>query len=147
MSGSRGSHVKAAVTRLVEAGGRAHLPNRLLLVEDDAAIARMFAIGLAHAGYEVRVVADGVSALAALRERAADLVLLDVRMHGMDGIEVLDAIRADALLRATRVVMLSNYSEDTTVQACRDRGALDYVFKWSTTPRELAQTCVRWLLD
>ena len=121
--------------------------NRVLLVEDDPAIARMFALGLRHAGLEVEVAPDGVTALDRLRDMTADLVLLDVRMHGMDGIEVLEAIRADAGLRGIRVVMLSNYSEEATVTACRERGALDYVYKWSTTPRELAQTCARWLIN
>lgn len=139
------SYVSAAVSRVVR--GSSRRSNRLLLVEDDPAIARMFSLGLTHAGYDVQVVPDGPAALAALRANPADLVLLDVRMHGMDGIQVLDAIRADAGLKGTRVVMLSNYSEDRTVQACRDRGALDYVFKWSLTPRELAQTCVRWLVE
>lgn len=107
----------------------------------------MFALGLRQAGYQVQVTENGASALQALRTEAHDLVLLDVRMEGMDGIEVLEAMRADPELRSTRVVMLSNYGEDATVRACRERGALDYVFKWTTTPRELAQTCVRWLLE
>jgi two-component system response regulator MtrA len=141
------SYVSAAVTYMISAGGRSRGAHRLLLVEDDPAIAQMFALGLKHAGYDVKVVANGPAALTELRERAFDLVLLDVRMHGMDGIEVLDAIRADAGLAGTRVVMLSNYSEEATVEACRARGVLDYVFKWSLTPRELAQTCVRWLVD
>lgn len=110
-------------------------------------MAGMFALGLRLAGYDVRVASGGRAALKMLREDPADLVLLDVRMHGMDGIEVLEALRADPRLNKTRVVMLSNFSEETTVEACRQRGALDYVFKWTTTPGELAQTCVRWLVD
>ena len=139
--------ISRAVSRIVDRPLHGHVPNRLLLVEDDPAIANMFALGLTHAGYEVDIVESGGAALAALRANPADLVLLDVRLHGMDGLQVLDAIRADAGLRQTRVVMLSNFSEQDTVDACRERGALDYVFKWSLTPRELAQTCVRWLLE
>jgi CheY-like chemotaxis protein len=141
------SHVRTAVTEVIERRARKSLPHRLLLVEDDPSIARMFALGLTQAGYEVQLVTDGRSALEALRAGPVDLVLLDVRLHGMDGIEVLEAIRHDSGIRHTRVVMLSNYSEQSTVEACLERGALDYVFKWSITPRELAQTCVRWLLE
>lgn len=119
---------------------------RVLLVEDDAVIAKMWKTGLEHAGFEIELAEDGFEALAEMQRRPPAIVVLDVRMPRMDGIELLDQMRADPRLRPTRVLILSNYSDRTTVTACRERGAVDYVVKSTITPRELAQRIARWLL-
>lgn len=118
---------------------------RILLVEDDPAIARMYQTGLGMAGYDVVLAADGAEGLVQIRQFRPDLVLLDLRMPVMDGMEVLEHLRADPNLSATKVAVLTNYSEHRTRQAALSRGAIAFVIKLHVTPRELAQNVARWL--
>lgn len=118
---------------------------RIVLVEDDDVIARMYQTGLRFSGYDVEVAPDGRQGLDLIRERRPDLVLLDLRMPVMDGLQVLDHLRADPELADTKVVVLTNYSENRTRQASLQRGAIAFVIKLTVTPRELAQNIARWL--
>lgn len=123
-----------------------HRPE-LLLIEDDRAIARMYQLSLADFGYEVNIARDGESGLNEIRSRRPDVVLLDVRLPRMDGIEVLQRLRDDPELRRTKVIMLSNQGVDEIVQSSLKLGAVDYVTKATVTPRELAQVIARHLLS
>ena len=69
---------------------------KLLLIEDDAILARAVAAGLGRRGYEVRTAADGPAGLALAAAWAPDLVILDVMMPGMDGWEVCRRLRERA---------------------------------------------------
>jgi CheY-like chemotaxis protein len=106
----------------------------------------MYQLSLREHGYEVRIARDGEAGLAAIRKLRPDVVLLDIRLPRMDGIQVLDRLQGDAELRTTRVIMLSNQGVDETVQTCLRLGAIDYVTKATVTPRELAQLLARHLL-
>ena len=77
---------------------------RILLVEDDASIREITALGLRGAGFEVDTAADGAEGLERWRRERPDLVLLDVMLPRLDGLEVLRAIRREA---TTPVVMLT----------------------------------------
>ena len=68
--------------------------DRLLLVEDDAALAEVTAVHLAAAGYQVEAVGDGEQALAACARRCPELVVLDLNLPGKDGVEVCRELRA-----------------------------------------------------
>jgi serine phosphatase RsbU (regulator of sigma subunit) len=101
--------------------------SRVLVVDDDAAINRLLCVRLERAGYTTRSAEDGSSALAALEAEPADLLFLDVAMPDMDGMEVLERIRARALDVA--VIMTTAYgSEQVAIDALR-RGADDYLRK------------------
>jgi len=82
----------------------------ILLIEDDVAIANMYRFQLASDGFRVIQAFDGVQGLNAVFERRPDLVLLDVRLPGMEGFAVLERIRSEPALAATPVVILSNFS-------------------------------------
>ncbi|NPD30736.1 response regulator transcription factor [Eggerthellaceae bacterium zg-1084] len=100
---------------------------RLLLAEDEADLARSLAVVLGHAGYEVRCAADGAEALRELDERAFDLVILDVMMPRVSGLEVLRRLRERGA--AVPVLMLTARSlVDDKVEAL-DAGANDYMVK------------------
>jgi two-component system response regulator MprA len=100
--------------------------NRILVVDDDQKIAGTIRRALVFEGYEVDVANDGVSALRQMREQAPDLVILDVMMPAMDGVEVCRRIRAEG---ATPVLMVT--AKDTTEDRVLglDSGADDYVVK------------------
>lgn len=94
------------------------MPVSVLIADDDPNIVLALKFLMEKAGYRVRAVPDGQSAVAALAEERPDLVLLDVMMPGLNGYDVCAAIRADPGLAATRIVMLTAKGLD----AERDRG-------------------------
>jgi two-component system NtrC family response regulator len=100
---------------------------RILLVEDDANLRRVLAYHLERAGHSVVQAMDGVSALDRFREDPVDLVLTDVRMPGMDGIELLKAFRQ--MKPELPVVVMTAYGTiGDAVEAMR-QGAADYLTK------------------
>jgi two-component system response regulator MtrA len=76
---------------------------RVLIVDDDLALAEMLGIVLRNEGLEVSHVADGSSAMAAFRDARPDLVLLDVMLPGLDGMEVCRRIRAEPQQHIARI--------------------------------------------
>jgi two-component system, OmpR family, KDP operon response regulator KdpE len=99
---------------------------RILIVDDEAQIARVLRAGLTARGYEVRSASDGALALAALDEWGPDLVVTDLSMPGIDGIELCRRIRARS---EVPVIVLSVKGEEQTKVAALDAGADDYVTK------------------
>jgi DNA-binding NtrC family response regulator len=100
---------------------------RILIVDDDDALRESLELVLAAEGYAVRSVASGVAALAAVEQSPFDLVLCDLRMPGMDGMELLPQLARR--LPGVAVILMSAYgSADLAVEALR-RGAYDYLAK------------------
>ncbi len=106
---------------------------RVLVVDDDPALAEMLTIVLRGEGFETAVVADGSKAMPALRELKPDLVLLDLMLPGMNGIDVCKAIRAES---GVPIVMLTAKSDTVDVVLGLESGADDYVVK-PFKPKEL----------
>ncbi|MDP1534131.1 MAG: response regulator, partial [Rubrivivax sp.] len=77
---------------------------RILVAEDQADIRDLLVLNLQHAGYEVAAHADGRAALAHEQEQASDLLVLDLMMPGLDGLEVCKALRGRG--RSTPILML-----------------------------------------
>ena len=98
----------------------------MLLVDDDATLRRTLGIGLRAEGHEVLVAADGRSALQALREDKPDIVVLDLGLPDLSGVEVLRRLRAWSTIP---VVVLSARAESTEKVQALDLGADDYVTK------------------
>lgn len=106
---------------------------RLLVVDDDLALAEMLGIVLQSEGFDVTHVADGSAAVAAFRDSRPDLVLLDVMLPGMDGIEICRRIRAES---GVPIVMLTARTDTVDVVVWLESGADDYVLK-PFKPQEL----------
>jgi two-component system response regulator MtrA len=106
---------------------------RILVVDDDAALAEMLGIVLEAHGFEASFVADGNRALRAFRDVRPDLILLDLMLPGLDGIEVCRQIRESS---GTPIIMLTAKSDTGDVVAGLEAGADDYVIK-PFTPAEL----------
>jgi DNA-binding response OmpR family regulator len=100
--------------------------HRILLVEDDATIREMTRLSLERDGFKVSTAADGTAGLAAFRDQAPDLVLLDVMLPGLDGISVCRAIRETSVVP---VVMLTARTDAVDVVLGLEAGADDYVTK------------------
>jgi len=99
---------------------------RVLVVDDDLALAEMLSIVLRQEGLDVSHVADGSSAVAAFRDYRPDLVLLDVMLPGLDGMEVCRRIRAES---GIPIVMLTARTDTVDVVVGLESGADDYIMK------------------
>lgn len=102
---------------------------RILVVEDDPDIRELLSYTLGKEGYEVLSTADGDSGLAMALNRKPDLIILDVMMPGLDGLQVLKRIKADEKTRLVPVLMASAKGEDADVVTGLELGAEDYVTK------------------
>jgi DNA-binding response OmpR family regulator len=111
-----------------------HARGSILVVDDEPTIAEVVSRYLVRAGYEVRSVSDGVAALEAVDERRPDLVVLDLMLPGIDGLEVCRRIRAKG--DDVPVIMLTALGSETDRVVGLERGADDYVTK-PFSPREL----------
>lgn len=109
---------------------------RVLVVDDDRDIRDLVTFKLEQAGYEVRQAEDGLQGLEAVREWAPDLVVLDVMMPGLSGIDVTRELRADPATAATPVILLTAKAQEADVETGFVTGADDYVVK-PFSPREL----------
>lgn len=110
---------------------------RLLVAEDQADIRELLVMNLRNAGYEVTAVADGPAALASQAEQASDLLILDLMMPGLDGLEVCKALRARG--RSTPILMLTAKSTELDRVLGLELGADDYL----TKPFSLAELMAR----
>jgi two-component system, OmpR family, response regulator MtrA len=106
---------------------------RVLVVDDDAALAEMLTIVLRQEGFDSRVSATGTRALSDFREYRPDVVLLDLMLPGKDGIDVCKEIRAES---GVPIVMLTAKSDTVDVVVGLESGADDYVVK-PFKPKEL----------
>jgi two-component system response regulator MtrA len=106
---------------------------KVLVVDDDAALAEMLTIVLRNEGFDSRVCATGDRALAELRDYRPDVVLLDLMLPGKDGIDVCREIRAES---GVPIVMLTAKSDTIDVVVGLESGADDYVVK-PFKPKEL----------
>src|SRR5450432_4302413 len=109
------------------------MKGRVLVVDDDAALAEMLGIVLRGEGFEPTFVADGDKAMEVFRDAKPDLVLLDLMLPGMDGIDVCRQIRAES---GTPIIMLTAKSDTVDVVLGLESGADDYVVK-PFKPKEL----------
>ena len=113
------------------------MPSTILVAEDQADIRDLIVLNLQQAGYAVQAVADGTAALASQAERASDLLLLDLMMPGLDGLEVCKALRARG--SSTPILMLTAKSTELDRVLGLELGADDYL----TKPFSMAELLAR----
>lgn len=102
-------------------------PLRVLVVDDEPAITRFLRAGLGSQGYLVADAADGRSALDAVRRGATDLMVLDLGLPDIDGLEIIRRVRASG--SALPIIVLSSRSDERGKVEALDLGADDYVSK------------------
>lgn len=102
---------------------------RILLVEDDISLSEIVAYNIGQAGYEVFVARDGQDGLRQAQLKNPDLVILDLMLPVMDGLEVCRRLRSDPATAETLVLMLTAKSEETDEVVGFSVGADDYVTK------------------
>lgn len=109
------------------------IKNRILLIDDDDNICKVVRLYLEKENYEIAIAQDGRAGLKAFSERTPDLVLLDIMMPGMDGIEVIKCIRKESNVP---VIMLTAKGDTFDKVLALELGADDYIVK-PFEPKEL----------
>ncbi|MBN1644044.1 MAG: response regulator [Dehalococcoidales bacterium] len=98
----------------------------IMAVDDEQNILKLISINLALEGYRIITAPDGLSALALLDEYNPDLVILDIMMPGIDGIEVVKRIRQKS---SVPIIMLTGKDDINSLNQALERGADDYITK------------------
>ena len=101
----------------------------VLIVDDEVAIRLLCRVNLQADGFAVREAGDGSSALAAIREQAPDVVLLDVMLPGEDGFEIAARLRADASTASLPIIFLTARADIEDRERERAVGAIGYITK------------------
>lgn len=111
----------------------------LLIVEDDALLREELERYLTDQHYRISAAGTGHAARAVLEREAVDLILLDVRLPGVDGVVWLKEIKADERWHAVPVVVISNLGQREEIERGLAAGADDYIVKASVLPEDIAQ--------
>jgi DNA-binding response OmpR family regulator len=119
----------------------------VLLAEDDRGIAGLYRQRLELEGYAVTVAGDGEAALATALASVPKLVVLDVRLPELSGLEVLERLRKDRRTRQVPVVILTNWEDDEAKARALKLGALEFLLKSQVRPGELAERIRDWLAE
>ena len=109
--------------------GQGQAQIRVVVAEDDPAVLELLRVRLGIAGYTVGYARNGLTAVELIRSVKPAVVVLDINMPGLDGFEVLTALRRDRMVRPLAVLMLSSRCAPADIQRCIALGAKDYLAK------------------
>jgi CheY-like chemotaxis protein len=111
---------------------------KILVVEDEIELQQLFVTTLTSAGYEVQAVGDGKNAYEKIKAESNDIVLLDIMLPEMDGIQILEKLKAENVdIPSKAVVLLTNLGQDTLVAKALSLGIRGYLVKSDYTPDQL----------
>lgn len=121
------------------------MSKKICIVEDDLHLLDNYVTELELLKYKVITVSDGGKAVDFIKKEKPDLVLLDIMLPNMNGIDVLEELRQDAKFQDLPVVMLTNYGDEENIRRSLDLGALDYLKKYNVTPSDVGQRLEKYL--
>lgn len=119
---------------------------RIYLTDDDRFLCDLYAVKFKKAGHEVSVFGGGQELLTELRKDGAaapDVILLDVVMPGITGLETLEAMRKEHLAKGAKVIILSNQGQDSDIEKAKNLAADGYIIKASAIPSEVFDETMR----
>ena len=120
---------------------------RILLIEDDQFLRRACEVGLKKRGFTVLTAVDGEEGLRQAHAESPDLILLDMLMPKLSGMQALAALKDDEKTRDIPVVILSNSSIEADVQRAKELGAIGYLVKASLSLKELGDQVTAYLQE
>ena len=109
----------------------------ILIVEDEHYLRDLYIDIFKQDGFEVDTAKDGNEAYDKMSHHEYDLILLDIILPGMDGMQVLDKLAKEKKVTLTNVVLLTNLSQDLVIAKALDYGVRGYLIKSDYTPEEL----------
>jgi len=119
-------------------------PYSILIVDDDKFLLEMYKKKFMDFGVTVDVSVGSADALSKIKAGAKpDVLVLDIIMPGLDGLELLEAIRKENLIPETIVIMLTNESESVKIEKAKSLGVAGYIVKATSIPSEVAAEVIR----
>jgi DNA-binding response OmpR family regulator len=110
---------------------------KIFFVEDDNAFYNLCAMELKNKGYETTHVPEGSSAVEKIISEKPDVILLDIVLPGMSGLDVLKELKDRDETKNIKVIMLTNFGTDENVSKSMSLGADDYLMKYNIVPSDL----------
>ena len=114
-------------------------PTIILIVEDDPLMSRMYQKIFKFEGYDVEFAGNGLEGLEKARTVKPTLILLDIMMPQMNGLEVLDKLKADPETKVVPVIVLTNLAGTQDAETALSKGAVKYIIKSEHDPAEVAK--------
>lgn len=111
---------------------------KVAIIEDDMAIVQMYRTKFENEGYEVATAPDGISGLQLIEEYEPDIILLDLMMPNMNGLDMLSKLRNQPGGRDAKVVVLTNMGDTETATKVYKMAADDYIVKAEMTPKQVS---------
>lgn len=112
---------------------------KILLVEDEDFIRELYVRQLTKAGFEVKTAVDGASGLEALKNETFDLLLLDIMLPGMNGLQLLREFKTQNPTSPMITILLTNLGQEAVIREGFELGAQAYLIKASYTPDQVVQ--------
>jgi two-component system, response regulator len=112
---------------------------KVAIIEDDMAIVQMYRTKFENEGYEVATAPDGASGLELIESFEPDIILLDLMMPNMNGLDMLSKLRGQPGGRNAKVVVLTNMGDTETATRVYKLTADDYIVKAEMTPKQVAE--------
>ena len=118
---------------------------KIMIVEDDSFVMDIYQTKLSQEGYTVLPAENGAQAIKELEKEIPDLVLLDIIMPYVDGLQVLKKMKADEKLKNVPVILLTNLSQKENINEGLGLGAEDYLIKSHFTPSEVLEKIKKYI--
>jgi CheY-like chemotaxis protein len=110
---------------------------KILIIEDDPLMSRMYQKIFLFENYEVELAGDGEAGLEKAIKTLPTIILLDIMMPKMNGLEVLDKLKLDPTTKKIPVIMLTNLAGTQDAEAALSKGAVKYIIKSEHEPKEI----------
>lgn len=110
---------------------------KILIVEDDPFLLKMYIKKLQVEGFEVETAKDGEDGLAKIKSFLPDLVLMDIMLPKLSGLEAIEKAKADPLIKNIPILVLSNLSASADTETAVKKGAVGYLIKSDYTPSQV----------
>jgi CheY-like chemotaxis protein len=112
---------------------------KVLMIEDDALMIRMYQRIFTLSGYEIEVAVDGIEGYDKAKSFKPDLILLDVMMPKMNGLQTLEKLKSDETTKQIPVFMLTNLANKPDAEKAIQNGAVKYLIKSEYEPKQLLE--------
>ena len=112
---------------------------KIAIIEDDQVINQMYRMKFEAAGFDVATASDGEAGVAIVKKFHPDLILLDLQMPNMNGVEALSLIRTLPSHKQTPVIVLTKLGEEEAPDGLRKLGVHSYIVKADFTPRQVVE--------
>lgn len=118
------------------------MPKKILLIEDEQIIIELLQRKLTEEGYDVAIAKDGEEGIKAMEAEEPDLILLDIVMPKMGGLEVMEEMQKNPDLKRIPVVVVSNSGQPVELDRAKKLGAKDWLVKTEFDPQEVIEKVV-----